>query len=138
MRLPLLVIAIALLSGCMKDDPLNKPFESFVPEEINDGLIISTPSAEGIDAEKLASVYRAAYADDNLWSLRSMLVFRNSKLVSESYFKDDNDLTNPHLIWSCTKQVMGILTGIALENGTISSLDATLSELLPDELVRPS
>jgi CubicO group peptidase (beta-lactamase class C family) len=135
MRLPLIVIAIILLSGCMKDDPMNKPFESFVPREINDGLIISTPSAEGIDPEKLASVYRATYADDNLWSLRSMLVFRNGKLVSESYFKEDNDITNPHLIWSCTKQVMGILAGIALNNGTISSLDATLSELLPGELL---
>jgi CubicO group peptidase (beta-lactamase class C family) len=135
MRLALLVITIALLSACMKDDPLNKPFESFVPKEINDGLIISTPSAEGIDAEKLASVYRTVYVDDNLWSLRSMLVFRNGKLVSESYFKDDKDIANPHLIWSCTKQVMGILTGIAMDNGIISSLDATLTELLPGKLV---
>jgi CubicO group peptidase (beta-lactamase class C family) len=136
MRLPIIIGAIALLSGCMKDDPLNKPFESFVPEEINDGLSLSTPEAEGIDPEKLATVYRAAYSDDNLWTLRSMLVFRYGKLVSESYFKDDNDITNPHLIWSCTKQVMGILTGIALDNGTLSSLDATLSELLPEELVK--
>ena len=44
------------------------------------------------------------------------------------YFKDDNDITSPHLIWSCTKQVMGLLTGIALENGTLASLDADLSE----------
>ena len=30
---------------------------------------------------------------------------------------------------------MGILTGIALEKGIVPSLDATLSELLPDELI---
>ena len=81
MRIPVILLAISLLPGCMKEEALNKPFESFVPKEIHDGLIISTPEAEGIDPGKLASVYRTTYADDNLWSLRSMLVFRNSKLV---------------------------------------------------------
>jgi CubicO group peptidase (beta-lactamase class C family) len=115
----------------MKDDPMNRPFVSSEPEEIGDGLILSNPMAEGIDPEKLASVYSATYKDENLWSLRSLLVFKNNKLVAEAYLKDAQDITSRHLIWSCTKQVMGILTGIAVDNDFISSIDDPISEYLP-------
>jgi len=119
-----------LLSGCLKDEPMNKSFKSFVPEEINDGLVISSPGAQGIDSEKLTAIYKGIYADENLWSLRSMLVFRNGLLISESYLKDDMYRTHPQMIWSCTKQVMGILTGIAIEEGVISSIDDPIADYL--------
>ena len=134
MRQLIIIIAILGLSGCLKDDTLNVPFDSLLPEELNDGLVISTPSEEGIDPEKLESVYRRVYADNNLWPIRSLLVFKNNKLVSEAYMKDPEDIITRHLIWSSTKQVMGILTGIALDKGILSSLDATLSELLYPDL----
>jgi CubicO group peptidase (beta-lactamase class C family) len=134
MKQIIIILSIIVLSGCLKDDTLNLPFDSFLPEEINDGLLVSYPSEEGIDPAKLESVYRKTYEDKNLWSIRSLLVFRNNKLVSESYMKDPDDIVNRHLIWSCTKQVIGILTGIALDNGIISSLDAPLSDYLFDEV----
>ena len=130
MRKAFLLLVPLLLSGCLKDDPMNKPFTSFVPKEINDGLVISTPEDEGMDGEKLNQVYSSVYADENLWSLRSLLVFRHGHLVSESYLKDDLYRTQPQMIWSCTKQVMGILTGIALEEGVISSIDDPLADYL--------
>jgi CubicO group peptidase (beta-lactamase class C family) len=130
MRQTFILLVLILLSGCLKDDPMNKPFNSFVPEEINDGLTISTPDVEKIDSEKLTNVYNKIYADENLWSLRSLLVFRNGKLISESYLKDENHRTQPQLIWSCTKQVIGILTGIALEEGIIGSLDDPMAKYL--------
>jgi CubicO group peptidase (beta-lactamase class C family) len=130
MRQTFILLVLILLSGCLKDDPMNKPFNSFVPEEINDGLTISTPDVEKIDSEKLTNVYNKIYADENLWSLRSLLVFRNGKLVSESYLKDENHRIQPQLIWSCTKQVVGILTGIAMEEGIIESLDDPMAKYL--------
>ena len=130
MRQTILLLVFTLLSGCLKDDPLNKPFESFVPEEFNDGLVISSPEEEGMDRAKLNQVYKHIYEDENLWSLRSLLVFRNGHLVAESYLKDDTYLSHPQMIWSCTKQVMGILTGIALEEGVITSLDDPISMYL--------
>jgi len=123
MRLIYLGLVIFMLTSCLKDEPLNKPFKSFVPEELNDGLILSTPDEEGMDPTKLNQVYKGIYSNEDLWPLRSMLVFRNGKMVTESYLKDENYITHPQMIWSCTKQVMGILTGIALEEGIISSLD---------------
>jgi len=134
MRPIIIILATLILSGCMKDDPMNMTFDSFLPVEINDELILSTPADKGIDPVKLNSVYRKIYTNENLWSLRSMLVFRNNKLVSEAYLKNDDDITTPHLIWSCTKQVMGILAGIALDKGILSSIDAPLSEYLSQEV----
>ena len=131
MRAAITLFTFVFLFSCLKEDPLNKPFESYVPVEFGDGLVTSTPQAENMDPDKLTRIYAKAYEDENLWSMRSLLVFRNGRLVSESYFKDDNDIINHHLIWSSTKQVMGILSGIALEHDLIASLDDPISTYLP-------
>lgn len=59
-----------------------------------------------------------------------LMVFRHGHLLAESYLKDDSHLSHPQMIWSCTKQFMGILTGIALEEGVISSLDDPMAKYL--------
>lgn len=56
--------------------------------------------------------------------LKSLLVFRNGNLVAESYLKDDNDRIKPDAIWSNTKQINGIITGIAINRGYISIHDS--------------
>ena len=134
MRLTLIILAIAALSSCIKEDPLNIPFESNVPEEIGDGLDISSPEAEGIDPLVINNVYNDIYDDENLWSLRSFLVFRHGKLVAESYLKDPANITERQLIWSSTKQVLAVVTGVAIDRGIINSLDDPISDYLGDEL----
>jgi len=129
-----ILFLVLLFSGCLKDDPLNRPFESFAPKDIGDGLHLSYPTAENMDSLAIYDIYNKTNSDDNLWSIRSLLVFRHGKLVTENYFKDENDITTQHLIWSCTKQVMGVLTGIALENGLITSLDDPISDYFTTEL----
>ncbi len=130
----ILSLLTLVLSSCMKDDPMNLVFESMQPREINDGLDLSSPQNEGIDADRLNQIYEDVYSDQNLWSMRSLLVFKNGKLVSEAYLKNQEDITNRHLIWSSTKQVLGIMTGIALDKGIISSLDDPISDYLFTEL----
>lgn len=132
MRLTILLLITVVLAGCMKDDPLNLDYESYQPKEIGDGLNLSSPPEEGMDADKLDLAYQSAYSEEDLWSLRSLLVFRNNKLVAEAYLKDKNDLTTRHLIWSCTKQVMGVLTGMAVDQGLIASIDDPISAYLPE------
>jgi len=97
-------------------------------------LILSNPTDENIDSDALDAIYDDVYTDDNLWSLRSLLIFRNGKPVSEAYLKSDQDITTKHLIWSCTKQVVGILSGIAVENGIINDIDDPISDYFDDEL----
>jgi len=67
--------------------------------------------------------------------MRSLLVFRNNKLVAETYLKDDNDITYPRAIWSCTKQILGVLTGLAIEKEIIDSVNDSISTYLSDEIV---
>ena len=135
MRITLSIITILLITGCISEDPLNLSFETFKPQEIRDGLIISSPADEHIDSTSLANIYNEIYTDDNLWSMRSMLVFRNGNLVAEAYLKDDLDITTRQLIWSCTKQVMGVLVGIAVDKGLIASIEDPISKYLDTELI---
>ena len=123
-----------LHTACLQNDELNQSFVSYEPKAISDGTLISTPGKEGIDADKLVDIYRGVYTNDDLWSLRSLLVYRNGKLVAESYLKDEDDLMTRHLVWSCTKQVMGILTGIAIDEGVIGDLDDPVSDYFDGEL----
>src|SRR5680860_1069779 len=89
--------------SCLKKDDMNLSIDSIIPLEIGDGTPISRPNDEGIDPFQLDKIYNDIKNDDNLWSIRSLLVYRNENLISEHYFKDYNDLTNPQLMWSCTK-----------------------------------
>ena len=126
----ILIFLFSFLSiTCLTDDPLKKPFQSFIPSDLSDGWAIATPNDVNIDGEVLKNVYKYLHEDYNIWQIRSLLVIRNNKLVAESYMKDNDDRTTPRAIWSCTKQVTGILTGIAVEKGLISVEDTMLDHL---------
>jgi CubicO group peptidase (beta-lactamase class C family) len=129
-RICFILFLILISTSCMKEEELKIPFSSYIPPQVSDGWQISTPAAEGIDPDELAQVYREFHADDDLWQVRSLLVFRNGKLVAESYTKDVTDRTTPRAIWSATKQVVGLLTGIAIENHLINSIDDPISDYL--------
>jgi len=128
----LLLLIILLLSSCLQEDELKKPFISHTPQKLNDGWILSSPENEGIDSQKLGEIYTDFHADQDIWQARSLLVFRNGKLVAESYTKDDSDQTTPRAMWSCTKQVVGLLTGIALEKKLIHSVNDSIGRYLPE------
>jgi len=129
-----LVLTILLIS-CLKEDLQNTPFVAFTPKEIGDDWSIGTPDEVQIDNEQLTEIYKEIQNDANLyWQVRSMIVFRNEKLVAESYFKTDEDRTVARPVWSCTKQVLGILIGIAIDKGLITSVDEPIGTYLSDEL----
>jgi CubicO group peptidase (beta-lactamase class C family) len=132
----LITIFSFILASCLKDDPIKVPFQSYIPASLGDGWEIAEPATENIDGEALKEVYRYVHDEKNVWQIRSLLVFRNNKLVAESYMKDPNDRTNLHPIWSCTKQVIGILTGMAIDKGLIS-IDNTISDYLPQVSKHP-
>lgn len=130
------ILCFMLLSftSCLKEDELKRSFTSYSPQNIQDGWKISTPEAEQIDGDKLKNIYLDYHERDDLWQVRSLLIFRNNKLVAESYTKNPNDITEPVAIWSCTKQVMAILAGIAWENGIIYDIYDHIGIYLPQEL----
>jgi CubicO group peptidase (beta-lactamase class C family) len=123
---------IIFIAGCLREDDMKKPYDGFSPVDISDGWDISSPAAEQIDSLALDRVYKDVYKDDNTWGMKSLLVFRNGKLVAESYLKDEADRTRADAIWSCTKQVNGIITGIAIHQGYIGSVNDPVSKYFPE------
>jgi len=107
-------------------------FISFEPQKLDDGWEISTPSEQNIDSLRLIDIFREYHTDDNIWQVRSLLVFRNGYLVAESYTKDDKDILTQRAIRSAAKQVVGLLTGIAVEEQIIKNIDDPISGYLPE------
>ncbi len=135
LRIKWLVLLVSCigLTACLKEDNLKLPFTTYVPVSLDDGWVISPPSQEGIDETELQKIYKYYHESSDLWQVRSLLVFRNNKLVAESYTKNTNEITQPVPIWSCTKQVMGILTGIAMEQGFIDDINDNIQKYLSSE-----
>ena len=133
MFIPIFLFSVLSIT-CLTDDPLKRPFQSFVPFDLGDGWVIASPDNVNIDGEALKDIYKYVHEDYNIWQIRSLLVIKDNRLVAESYMKDNNDITNLRAVWSCTKQVTGILTGIAIENGIIDSVSDQISKYLPQTL----
>lgn len=121
-----------LLSSCLKDKPFKLPYEGFVPVSKNDGWVISTPENENMDRELLDDAYRLVYKDNRYQMARSLLVIRNGKLVAEAYPHDKADIDRIANIQSMTKSFTSILTGMALEQHLLDSVNQTFYSIYPD------
>jgi CubicO group peptidase (beta-lactamase class C family) len=129
-------ISCFFLTSCLKEDDLKLPFKTFIPVELNDGWELSTPSEEGIDEAALHEIYKYYHESSDLWQVRSLLVFRNNKLIAESYTKNPNEIAEQIPIWSCTKQVTGLLTGMAIEQQLIEAVNDPIQKYLPEAIAR--
>lgn len=126
------LLILFLLFSCLKEDELKNPFVSYTPLDIGDGWQVSEPEIQGINPEQLTEIYKEFHSDENIWQVRSLLVFKNGKLVAESYTKDPNDKYTPRAIWSCTKQVIGLLTGIAIDKQLILDVNEPIDKYIPN------
>jgi CubicO group peptidase (beta-lactamase class C family) len=88
----------------------------------------ASPESQGLDPERLARGIERVGA---LSGARSLLVVRNARIVAERSFAGSDLNRRPHDIKSASKSLLSALVGIALEEGWIDGLDATVAELLP-------
>ena len=100
---------------------------NYIPIEREDWQI-STPETEGIDSTLMAEVYYNASELDTIYSL---LIVKNGKLVGEKYF-NKGSIEELDRRASVTKSYTSALTGIALEQGYLDSLDQKMLEFFPD------
>jgi CubicO group peptidase (beta-lactamase class C family) len=92
------------------------------------------PPASTLPTQELLEPALATAA--SLPRLRSLLVSRNGNLLLERYFNGagPDDLAN---IKSASKSIISALIGIAIDRGSIASIDQPISDFLtPDELAR--
>jgi CubicO group peptidase (beta-lactamase class C family) len=86
---------------------------------------------------ELAAALNLEFASDDYAGLASVIVLADGRTAYERYF--DSVATDHHHVWSVTKSIIGTLVGIAIGEGKIPGVDATLAQLLPDhaEDMRP-
>jgi CubicO group peptidase (beta-lactamase class C family) len=102
----------------------------------SDSVGLPFPDTQGIDPSVLESVYGQIREMPGSFSL---LVQRNGELVAEEYF---NGFTSDslHDVRSVTKSVVSILTGIAIREGFIPSVDEPVGTYLTPvvDSIRPA
>lgn len=61
----------------------------------------------------------------------AILVLKDGKIVYEKYLNLTNEDTR-FIIWSCTKSITSLLIGIAIDEGSISSIDDRIVKYVPE------
>jgi CubicO group peptidase (beta-lactamase class C family) len=124
--LPALVFAVFLLSGCAHKPTLPDYWPTSQWRS-------ATPESQGIDSNKLAEVLTFVH-DQNL-PLHSLFIARRGYAVMDAYFYPFAD-GRRHDVASVTKSITATLVGMAVEDGSIPGLDATVLSFFPDRTVR--
>jgi len=113
-----------------------------------DEWLVSTPEEQGMESQQIARMYD--YIEDHRINVQSLLILRNGYIIDEHYLQyykiiesqtygNYSDLFNQirdgrlHALWSCTKSILSVLVGIAIDKGFISNLNQTFFSIFPDK-----
>jgi CubicO group peptidase (beta-lactamase class C family) len=139
----IIFILAILLSSCEKNK--NDIYRYYPPENIGDGIEISTLSEEGLDERKFIEMMEEVIAEHSS-RIHSILVLKNDKLVFEEYFEGYALSNDPygsdgewmtynretdHYLASISKSITSILVGIAIDKGYIYSESDKVVDYLP-------
>jgi CubicO group peptidase (beta-lactamase class C family) len=91
----------------------------------------STPEEQGMRSRELSKM--DDYIESNNWRyyVDSLLIIRNGYIVYERY-RTENQRTEPHHIYSCTKVITSTLIGMCVDAGNITSLQNSAMGYFPD------
>ena len=129
MTLGLLFLCIPVCNIEQPDELVNllENWDGYLVEHPYDWAV-STPSEQGMDADRLDDAVEEARMIDYVYSL---LVVRNGYLIVEAYF-NGAERRFAGRIHSATKSFISALIGIALDHGFIQSLDQKFVEFFPE------
>ena len=125
--LGIMVVLLCLAPACFLTQP-GKTGETVSTYFPNDEWQSSTPEEQGLDSALILQMFQEIR--DKHIDIHSLLLVRNGHLVTEAYF-DPYTQTMKHPVFSVTKSVTSILTGIALHEGYIKSLDQKVLDFFP-------
>jgi len=89
---------------------------------------VSTPEAQGVDPNLVATMY---YNAAQLPTVYSLLVFKNGFLVAEDYYHIGGP-TRQSKVQSVTKSITSALVGIAIEQGCLIGVDQKMMDFFPE------
>ncbi len=140
----IIFILVIILSSCEKNK--NAIYRYSPPENIGDGIEVSTLSEEGLDERKFIEMMEEVIAEPSN-RIHSILVLKNNKLVFEEYFEGYALSNDPfgsdaewmtynretdHYLASISKSITSILVGIAIDKAYINSESDKIVNYLPD------
>lgn len=126
------LVAFLSLAGCVDGRALKLQYNA-VPESLGDDWAIATPESQNVAPTAIENAYGRFFSDDEFRNGISLLVVRNGNLIAEGYARRTSDRTEYEAVQSVTKSVTSILTGVALDEGKIVSLDQTLYQIFPEK-----
>ena len=124
------MVFLLLAGGC--SDPTTPPDSPPSAAVATLGPLLP-PATSGADLavdQGLAAALDQEFSSDEYADLRSVIVLAHGRTAYERYFQSAS--TDYHQVFSVTKSVISALIGIAIAEGAIRGVDATLAELLPD------
>ncbi len=124
-----LLVTTLFLVTCNKFDDPSVNYTYHIPSAENE-LQVSSLANEGIDSTLIIEMTNKIIREEYK-RIDGLLILRNNKLVYEEYFHGYTESV-PHNIYSATKSITSILTGIALDKGLIGSVDEIILPLLPE------
>jgi CubicO group peptidase (beta-lactamase class C family) len=141
-------LALLLASSEVAPPPAvaQSPETRGVPAQMQDGWRTAAPADLGMDPVRLAELTRSLHHGEH-GNVHAVLIEKDGRLVYEEYFTGrDEMLGTPlgslgtvtfgpaslHDLRSVTKGVVSTLIGIAIGSGEIPSVEARLSDLLPE------
>lgn len=115
-------LLVLTASGCSSVNEIHSPIA------IDEPLPFGHPESVGMDYSRLENISNQLDAMDR-HEVHSMLVMRDSVLVFEEYY-NGYGRDNPHDMRSVTKSITSLLTGIAIDQSILSSLDSAIMDYL--------
>ena len=131
-RFALTVLGIMiLLAGCSQANTTREPVLPQITEGEwpTGGWQTSTPESQGMDSRILETMLEMVQTQN--YNIDSIMIIRNGTLVLDAavhpYTQDSK-----HIIHSCTKSIVSILIGIAIDQGFIEGVQTPVLEFFPD------
>lgn len=124
------LMSVVIFTGC------DKMYDDLTPDTESDWPWENvTPESQGILSEDLDNMVE--YIDSNKVGIHSVIIYKNGTIPYEKYFEPFNkDVL--HNLKSTSKGVISTLTGIALDEGYIDSLEEHVLPYFPEYDVKDS
>lgn len=98
-----------------------------------DGWQRSTPESQAVDSDHLVTLLKR-FDEDNP-GIDGIFIVRNGQVVLDVSYYPESTTGIRHNLFSCTKSVMSILVGIALDQGFIASVNQPISDFFSHDTV---
>ena len=115
-------VLVCFVFGCSSSKEIHQPVV------LDEPLKVGSAESAGLDLQLLNRISERLEEEKD-HKVHSMLVARNGVLVFEKYF-NGHTRDNPHDLRSATKSITSMLTGIAIDQGILGSVEDPLMDYL--------